>query len=177
MHSLTREKQDPVRSEDYDWWLSAPPSSLDLLQAASLSLHHRALSTRPATPTEPRAQRASRAAAPNPWRGYNASRAPVYLGCKHCCCCCNQQRCRPRGYGPRGCMSGGYNSRPEVMWLHLAVMLEPIKWYQVVGSMQCSYCRAQGRHQMTSWMCQSCAVPLCLMPYRNCFFRWQRERS
>ncbi|XP_034407616.1 uncharacterized protein LOC117743834 isoform X2 [Cyclopterus lumpus] len=109
-------------------------------------------------------QRASRAAAYHPDKasGYCEVRAPVFRRRG-----CNGGR---RRYRPRGCM-------PKcTSWEHLPAVIQPTKWYQVVGSMQCSHCKDQGRYQLTSWICQTCQVPLCLMPYRNCYAKWHGQR-
>ncbi|XP_021178467.2 uncharacterized protein LOC110369309 isoform X2 [Fundulus heteroclitus] len=77
-----------------------------------------------------------------------------------------RERCRVRRAMERRCQPR------TTSWEHLPVVIPPTRWYQVVGSMQCSHCKAQGRHQITSWMCQCCQVALCLKPYRNCYTEW-----
>nr|XP_020502730.1 uncharacterized protein LOC109993919 [Labrus bergylta] len=136
----------------------------------------RAPRSRSKTPSQWRRRRAA-ASHPYKARGYRKYRAPVSgrRSCG-CCCCCN---CSGRRYRPRGCVQRRrrYRLTPRVpSWEHLPVAIQPTKWYQVVGSMQCSHCKTQGRHQMTSWMCQICEEPLCLMPHRNCYALWHGQR-
>ncbi|XP_033978367.1 uncharacterized protein LOC117476102 [Trematomus bernacchii] len=123
-----------------------------------------------------RERRARGAAASNYYRENCGFRGPVSERCRFGCHYCNQ-----RGYTPRSYPT--WRSKPKIYrlsgtsWKHLPVVIEPTKWYQVVGSEQCSLCSDRGRHQKTSWMCPSCEVPLCLMPYRNCYTEWHEHRG
>ncbi|XP_041645289.1 uncharacterized protein LOC121510947 [Cheilinus undulatus] len=122
------------------------------------------------TPTKWRRRRAA-ASHPYKARRHCGYRAPVSRR-RSCGCCCNCSR--RREWLPR---RRRYTLTPRVSsWEHLPVAIQPTKWYQVVGSMQCSHCKAKGRYQMTSWMCQMCEEPLCLMPFRNCYALWHGQR-
>ncbi|XP_068583212.1 uncharacterized protein [Cebidichthys violaceus] len=164
------EEKDPVDPNDDGWWFSHPSSHVDLLPSPSASF------SSPASPWSPphrapwpwsRQRRSRGAAASRPYkaRGHHRFRAPVSRFRRGGCHDYRRRTHRPRGYKPN-----------VTSWEHLPAVIQPTKWYQVVGSMQCSHCSGQGRHQMTSWMCQSCQVPLCLMPYRNCYAKWHGQR-
>ncbi|XP_034407615.1 uncharacterized protein LOC117743834 isoform X1 [Cyclopterus lumpus] len=158
-------EKNPVVPSDGRWF-SEPFSHVDLLPSPSVPVSSPASSwSSPLRdPWTRSSQRASRAAAYHPDKasGYCEVRAPVFRRRG-----CNGGR---RRYRPRGCM-------PKcTSWEHLPAVIQPTKWYQVVGSMQCSHCKDQGRYQLTSWICQTCQVPLCLMPYRNCYAKWHGQR-
>nr|XP_033956633.1 uncharacterized protein LOC117459675 [Pseudochaenichthys georgianus] len=128
----------------------------------------------PATSSQ-RSPRARGAAASNYYRENRDFRRPVSGRCRFGCHYCSRRAyirrrypawSKPKIYGPSG-----------TSWNHLPVVIKPTKWYQVVGNVQCSLCRDRGKRQKTSWMCQSCEVPLCLMPYRNCFTEWHEHRG
>ncbi|MEQ2252146.1 hypothetical protein ILYODFUR_018684 [Ilyodon furcidens] len=111
-------------------------------------------------------------------------RAPGAAG-SGCMCSCCQRGCQPREYMSKESLRGRYRERRFVerrYWprvtsgVHLPVVIQPTRWYQVVGGMQCCHCKTQGRYQITSWMCQCCKVALCLKPYRNCYAQWHGER-
>ncbi|XP_054874440.1 uncharacterized protein LOC129350812 [Amphiprion ocellaris] len=173
--------EDPVDAEDKEDRLSTPSPVDQGSHAASWSSSQISGRTRSVTPTHLRARRARRAAAsqPNRGQGYNRSRAPVSTGHGCVCCCCSQRRYsqgrsvtrryRSRRYVSSSCMPSA------ALWEHLPVVIQPTRWYQVVGRMPCGYCKSQGRHKMTSWICQRCEVPLCLMPYRNCYTKWHAQ--
>ncbi|XP_042357496.1 uncharacterized protein LOC121954218 [Plectropomus leopardus] len=176
LEDLSLDEKGPVYSKDEDWRFSAPSSQLDYIPPDNAPLPYPATSqlrsgpeTRPNTSYQGRAREAA-ASHPYKARRYRRWRAPGSMqGRCDCCCNCCQRRYRPRRYRPR-------RYRPRVpSWEHLPVAIQPTKWYQVVGSMQCNYCKAQGRHQMTSWMCQRCKAPLCLMPHRNCYNEWHGQ--
>nr|XP_033469441.1 uncharacterized protein LOC117248448 isoform X1 [Epinephelus lanceolatus] len=175
------EEKDPVYPNHQEWWFSTLSSPLDLpllfnaslrSPATSWSPPHRALRTRFVPPNQWRTRKAA-AWQPYKTRQYHGWRPSVSMQ-GGCGCNCGPRRYRQRRWRPRRCQPERY--RPRVTSSeHLPVAIQPTKWYQVVGSMQCSNCKAQGRHQMTSWMCQRCEVPLCLKPYRNCYTKWHGQ--
>ncbi|KAF1376109.1 hypothetical protein PFLUV_G00227260 [Perca fluviatilis] len=186
------EEKDPVEPKD-DGCLSvpSPPNSSFPSPATSWSPPHNASWTRSVTQNQ---WRAIEAAASHPYktRGHRGFRAPVFMHhrCGCCCCNCSHRRYRPWRYRPwryrpwryRAWRFRAWRRRPTrctprvTSWEHLPVTIQPTKWYQVVGRMQCSQCYAQGWHCMTSWMCQTCQVPLCLLPYRNCYAEWHGQK-
>ncbi|KAK9541961.1 hypothetical protein VZT92_001969 [Zoarces viviparus] len=166
---FSSEEKDPVDPNDDGWRFPDPSSHVDLLPSPSASFSSPTLPWSPPHRAPwPRSchRRARGDATSHPYKakGHCQFRARDYRRCGGCCNC-SQRRYKPRGYQPN-----------VTSWEHLPVVIQPTKWYQVVGSMQCSHCRGEGRHQMTSWMCQSCQVPLCLMPYRNCYTKWHGQR-
>nr|XP_019952101.1 PREDICTED: uncharacterized protein LOC109635390 [Paralichthys olivaceus] len=173
--SRVEEEKDPVDPNDEEWGLSSPypldqhasPPAPPATSAASL---HRAPRPRSYNRTQ---RRSSAASHPYRAQGYHESRGPVFMQHTYGFSFnCNRRSYRRRRY--MSGMSGRYRPRPSLE--HFPVTIQPTRWYQVVGSMQCRNCRYLGRHQMTSWMCQSCKVPLCLVPYRNCYGIWHRQR-
>ncbi|XP_035029077.1 uncharacterized protein LOC118119321 [Hippoglossus stenolepis] len=172
--SPVEEEKDPVDPYDEEQGSSTPypvdqhpPSNASLPARATTSgaSLHRAPRSRSYNPTQ---RRSSAASHPYRAQSYHESRRT----CGDDCCFNYNQRSYRRRYTSG--MSGRYRSRPSLE--HIPVTIQPTRWYQVVGRRQCSNCRYQGRHQMTSWMCQSCKVPLCLMPFRNCYGIWHRQR-
>nr|XP_033469442.1 uncharacterized protein LOC117248448 isoform X2 [Epinephelus lanceolatus] len=149
------------------------PENADMLVSRMESeLWDEALRTRFVPPNQWRTRKAA-AWQPYKTRQYHGWRPSVSMQ-GGCGCNCGPRRYRQRRWRPRRCQPERY--RPRVTSSeHLPVAIQPTKWYQVVGSMQCSNCKAQGRHQMTSWMCQRCEVPLCLKPYRNCYTKWHGQ--
>ncbi|XP_031146950.1 uncharacterized protein LOC116044075 [Sander lucioperca] len=174
------EEKDPVEPKDEECFsVPSPPSSSFPSPATSWSPAHKASWTRSVT------QNQWRAAASHPYktRGHHGFRAPVFMHhrCGCCCCCnCSHRRYRPWRFRPwraRQRRRRPTRCTPRVpSWQHLPVTIQPTKWYQVAGRMRCSQCYAQGWHCMTSWMCQSCQVPLCLLPYRNCYAEWHGQQ-
>ncbi|XP_073338191.1 uncharacterized protein [Pagrus major] len=169
-------EKDPVDPTDEEWCLSSPFLPLDLLPPPNSSLPSPSTSWSPPH-TAPRIRPIRAASPPSRARRFLGFRAPspTRHRCGGCCCCnCSRRRFRRRRFRPRRFRPRIY--RPGVAtWEHLPVVIQPFRWYHVVGSMQCSHCKSRGRHQMTSWMCQSCNVPLCLMPYRNCYAKWHDQ--
>lgn len=160
--------KDPSDPTDEERSLSSPVLPLDMLPSLNSPLPSPSTSSPPPhTAPRIRARRFHRFIAPFPMRHSCGGG-----GGGGCCCCCN---CNWRSFRPRRSKLRIY--RPgKRKWEHLPVVMRPCRWYQVVGSMQCIHCEARGRHQLTSWMCQSCHVPLCLMPYRNCYAKWHDQR-
>ncbi|XP_030298695.1 uncharacterized protein LOC115597125 [Sparus aurata] len=160
--------KDPSDPTDEERSLSSPVLPLDMLPSLNSPLPSPSTSSPPPhTAPRIRARRFHRFKAPFPMRHSCGGG-----GGGGCCCCCN---CNWRSFRPRRSKLRIY--RPgKRKWEHLPVVMRPCRWYQVVGSMQCIHCEARGRHQLTSWMCQSCHVPLCLMPYRNCYAKWHDQR-
>lgn len=170
-------EEKPLDPSDDQWWFPDTFSHVDLLPSPSVPF------SPPASPwatplraprTRSSWRRARGAAAYRPYKtnGYRNVRAPVFR--------------RPGRGGGSSSNCGRWSYMPDICsprrykphytsWEHIPVVIQATKWYQVVGSMQCSHCSDQGRHQMTSWMCQSCQVPLCLMPYRNCYAKWHSQ--
>ncbi|XP_034537207.1 uncharacterized protein LOC117811192 [Notolabrus celidotus] len=124
--------------------------------------------------------RRRRAAVSHPYkaRGYHVNIAPTSTGhrCGGFCCSCSQRRYKPWDIMARRARLRAATVAPNVpAGQHLPVTIHPTRWFQVVGSLQCEHCKAKGRYQMTSWMCQLCMVPLCLMPFRNCYSAWHAQ--
>lgn len=173
-----RENDFPVREDHYT---PASSSSLGFHSSCDVTPSIPSTST-PEQHSTPRSmsrteanRRHRRAAASHPYhaRGYDRERAPASTEHR----CCHNQEYRPQSIMSRRARLRRATATPNLpSWQHLPVTIEPEKWYQVVGSMQCEYCKAMGRHQQTSWICQLCQVPLCLMPFRNCYSVWHGQK-
>lgn len=166
-------EKDPVDPKDQEQSSSSPVLPLDMLPPLNSPIPSTSTSSS-IPPTAPRIRPIRAASTPSRARRFHRFKAPFAMrhGCGSCCCCCN---CSCRSFRPRRSWPRIYRPGKRT-WEHLPVVMNASRWYQVVGSMQCIHCKAQGRHQLTSWMCQSCHVPLCLMPYRNCYARWHDQR-
>ncbi|XP_037637744.1 uncharacterized protein LOC119495403 [Sebastes umbrosus] len=156
LDDFTPEEKHHVDPKEEEWWVSAPSSP-----ATSWSPPHNA----PWTRSHRRRSRGAAASHRHKAQQYRGFRAPFSMQRRRGCGCnCSRWRYTPRRYRQR-----------VTSWEHLPVAIQPTEWYQVVGSRQCSHCKAQGRHQMTSWMCRICEVPLCLTPLRNCYSKWHGQ--
>ena len=167
--SPEEEEEDPVGPYDEEQGSSTPnpvdqhpPSNASLRARATTSgtSHHRAPRSRSDNPAQ---RRSSAASHPHRAQSSHASGRD----------CDRSFNYNQGSYRRRRCTSGRNGSRPPLE--HIPVTIRPTRWYQVVGRGQCGNCRYWGRHQMTSWMCQSCKVPLCLVPFRNCYGSWHRQ--
>ncbi|XP_032384350.1 uncharacterized protein LOC116697131 [Etheostoma spectabile] len=180
------DEKHPVELKDEGCFsVPSPPNSSFPTPAPSSSPPHKDLQTSSISQNQWRDIGAT-ASHRNKVREHRGFRAPVFMQrrCGGCCCCnCSQRRSRPWRSRPWRSRQRRFRQRrpkptrftPVTSWQHLPVTIQPTKWYQVVGRMRCSLCYAQGWHYMTSWMCQSCQVPLCLLPYRNCYAEWHGQ--